>query len=267
MSSQTFEQPNNTRIKRDRWGRPMIIPPSGGAPVAYTRVSTLAKALDDTHNLTMWKCRMTAVGVATRTDLRALAASHPDDKDTLNRVVTEAMEFAGTSTSANTGTALHMFMQIADSGGDISACPAELLPDVEAYRAKMTALGVKVLASERFVVCDDLTVAGTMDRLVATHTGKIVVADIKSGASAPDYALSTAIQVATYAHGDLYDPDTGTRVPIPGVDRSVGLLIHVPQGKAECNVYSLDLEQGWQAARLAKQSRDWRKVKPVARYG
>ena len=32
-------------IPRDRWDRPLIIPPNGGQPVAYTRVSTLAKAL------------------------------------------------------------------------------------------------------------------------------------------------------------------------------------------------------------------------------
>src|SRR5690606_1008152 len=70
-------------VQRDRWGRPLIVPPGGGDPVAYTRVSTLAKALDDTSNLMAWKQRVTAVGLARRQDLRTrlagIIASHPDD--------------------------------------------------------------------------------------------------------------------------------------------------------------------------------------------
>ena len=41
-------------IPRDRWDRPLIIPPNGEQPVAYTRVSTLAKALDDLSQLMAW---------------------------------------------------------------------------------------------------------------------------------------------------------------------------------------------------------------------
>jgi hypothetical protein len=47
-----------TEIPRDRWGRPLIEPPDGGKPIGYTRVSTLAKALDDKTSLMDWKCRI-----------------------------------------------------------------------------------------------------------------------------------------------------------------------------------------------------------------
>ena len=53
-----------SEISRDRWVRPLITPVGGGKPVGYTRVSTLAKALDDTTNLTAWKLRTAAVGLA-----------------------------------------------------------------------------------------------------------------------------------------------------------------------------------------------------------
>ena len=49
-------------IPRDRWGRPLITPVDGGDPMPYTRVSTLAKALDDKTALTDWKCRQVAIG-------------------------------------------------------------------------------------------------------------------------------------------------------------------------------------------------------------
>jgi hypothetical protein len=55
----TLDKPSSD-IKRDRWGRPLITPPDGGKPVPYTRVSTLAKALDDKTALMRWKQRQTA---------------------------------------------------------------------------------------------------------------------------------------------------------------------------------------------------------------
>ena len=51
-------------IPRDRWGRPLITPVGGGKPEPYTRVSTLAKTLDDKTALSKWMCRQTAIGLA-----------------------------------------------------------------------------------------------------------------------------------------------------------------------------------------------------------
>ena len=65
-------------------GPPPIIPPDGGEPVAYTRVSTLAKALDDLNNLMAWKARKTAEGLVRRPDLltRVAGAIANGDPDT-----------------------------------------------------------------------------------------------------------------------------------------------------------------------------------------
>ena len=88
-------------IPRDRWGRPMIVPADGGKPVAYTRVSTLAKVLDDKTALTRWKQRQTAIGMSMRPDLVAKAGAKRDDKRTVDEVVEEAMVAASSSAASS----------------------------------------------------------------------------------------------------------------------------------------------------------------------
>jgi hypothetical protein len=84
--------PTNDGIQRDRYGRYMIIPPTGSKSRPYTRATTIAKALDDTYNLEQWKLRICAQGLATRPDLIArIATTSPDDKNTLNQLCTDAL--------------------------------------------------------------------------------------------------------------------------------------------------------------------------------
>ena len=56
-------------IERDRYGRPMILPPKGKEKVPYTRATTIANSLDDASALVAWKMRMAAIGLTTRPDL------------------------------------------------------------------------------------------------------------------------------------------------------------------------------------------------------
>ena len=42
----TFAPLDQPDVTRDRWERPLIIPPDGGEKEVYARVSTLAKSLD-----------------------------------------------------------------------------------------------------------------------------------------------------------------------------------------------------------------------------
>ncbi len=123
----TMNQPAPA-IARDRWGRPLITPIGGGKPIGYTRVSTLAKAIDDTEGLTQWKLRQAIIGLTRRSDLISLAASKTDDKATLNRVAKEAMDAADSGAAANTGTALHSFTETADLKGDLTRVPTSTGP-------------------------------------------------------------------------------------------------------------------------------------------
>lgn len=250
-----------SEISRDRWGRPLIIPPDGGQPMPYTRVSSMAKTLDDTSNLMAWKQRVTAVGLARRVDLRTrlagVIASHADPvggdgKRDLNAVCAEAAEAGGGSTAASTGTGIHELTEAVDRGTD----PADLLVDehlagrLRQYAEATAAL--EVLAIETFVVNDELRAAGTFDRLVRLPDGRVVVADLKTGAHDANYPLGVAVQIAIYANGSRYDPDTAARSVLDwDLDRTTGLLIHLPQKGDGCRLYALDLTAGYRAALVA----------------
>lgn len=247
-------------IPRDRWDRPLITPIDGGAPVAYTRASTLAKALDDLSNLMLWKQRKTAQGLLQRPDLLTrlagvLALGDPDTdttvKRSLNRICDDAMEAAGASTGASAGTGFHALTEAIDRGYDVPFVP-------EADRARLDAyvsatLRYEPLDVETFIVNDDLHAAGTFDRLFMCPDGRVRVADLKTGKSEADYPLATAMQLAIYATGKRYDPETGERSELhPDLDTSTGLLIHLP-ASGGCRVIPLDLERGLRAASLASE--------------
>lgn len=245
--------------RHPRWGGPMILPPGGGKPVYYSRISSFAKTLEDASGLNLWFGRMTALGLAQRRDLVSLTATtQPDDKNALNKIVEAAMAAAKSDAAANRGTALHAATEHVDLGGEVEAIDTDMRADIEAYMEATKKL--RVLAIEKFVVLDDFKLGGTFDRLVMLPDGRVVVADVKSGKDADKYAQSTAMQIALYAHGQMYDP-SGVRTPMPGVDLTTGLLIHLPAGTGTCRLYELDLTRAWQMAQLASHVKDWRKAK------
>src|SRR5215204_3364938 len=119
----TLMQFKRVEPERDRWNRPLIIPPDGGKPVAYTRVTTFIDCLEDTYQLQLWKQRTTAVGLALRPDLLLRVGSlgpQPDKledegahykkwRDAINKVCDQALEAGEASAAANIGTALHAY--------------------------------------------------------------------------------------------------------------------------------------------------------------
>ena len=257
-------------IARDRWGRPLIIPPEGGKPVAYTRVSTLAKALDDLNQLMMWKQRKTAEGLLRRPDLMtrlsgAIANGDPDTdwptKKDLNRICSEAVEAAGASKGSSAGTGFHALTEAIDRGEDPQYVGADDRARLDAYRTATE--GYTPLDAETFVVCDELRAAGSFDRLWLCPDGAVRVGDLKTGKSEPQYPLATAMQLAIYANGSRYDPATGERTPLhEDLDLSTGLLVHMP-AVGGCTVYPLDIGKGWMAAVTASVvHHDIRKWKP-----
>jgi hypothetical protein len=213
------------------------------------------------------------VGLAHRPDLRdrvaGVIASHPEDpvgagKRELTGILADAAEAGGATRAASRGTAWHDLTAAVDYGAD----PADLVDLVGQETAtrlwdyKAATSTLEVLAVERFVVVDALQAAGTLDRLYRLPDGRVVVGDVKTGTSDPDYPLAVAVQVATYAHGCLYNPDTGARTPLhPDLDPTVGLLVHLPQKGQGCKLYTLDLVAGWEAARTAAEVRAVRRLR------
>ena len=254
--------------RRDRWGRYLITTPSGKS-TGHTRATTWAKTLADTWALTEWSKRVVAVGMARRPDLVALAANKTaDDKDALREVIEAAEETGGANEKRRIGTALHEMLEIIDGGGTANV-PAQFAPHVVAYRAALESGGVRVIPEliECIAVVDSLTVAGTFDRIVEIGDSWYI-ADLKTGSDPIKFgAGEIAIQTALYAHADaLWNPATETREPMPQVDLTKALIIHLPAGDPTpvCTLHWVDIEAGWQAAQLAGTVRDWRKRKDMA---
>ena len=74
--------PFDEGVPRDGRGRPLIIPATRAGkpnlkakPVAYTRASTFASALDDGKGLTRWTARHAVIGVACSPDLAAMVGA------------------------------------------------------------------------------------------------------------------------------------------------------------------------------------------------
>ena len=244
--------------KRDHFGRYRLPVPGQPKPIVHTRVTTLVKAIDDTSNLQKWACRMTALGLVDRPDLRALVAANVDDKNALNGIVEKAMEAAKSGAGANMGTALHALCEQVDLGQ--SPKLGEFEADVNAYRACLAAAGVEILPEwvERIVRVPGLTCAGTFDRLVRLGDTTFV-ADLKTGSI--DFGHTTIpAQLACYAHGEAWDGADGYE-PLPDVDQTRGLIIHLEPGKATCTLHWCDLVAGWEFAQLCHTIREVRKRK------
>jgi hypothetical protein len=255
---------------RDGWGRPLIVPEDGGKAKPYTRVSTLSKALSDSTGLTKWKMRMMLRGAARRPDLLALvlAAAGAGDDKRLDHLAQQLLDAAGSDSKANIGTAIHQFCEAYDRGLT-PITPPEYKPVLEAY--KRATDGFAWLGIEKFVVVDELQTAGTPDRVVKMPDGRILVADIKTGAREPKYPLPTSIQIACYAHGTVYqhtrdNPRLGQLADF-GVSLTTGLMIHLPADGSGCDLYEVDLTAGWLAAQRAVWVRgvnkDRRIIKPA----
>lgn len=240
-----------TEVPRDRWGRPMVIPPAGGKPVGYRRCTTFIDVLADRWALELWKQRQVADGLARRPDLVLKAASAAGDKKTLNEVCDAAMEAAGSSAAATTGTALHALTEQLDRGFEPTIPPSSQ-GDIDAYRQATADLSMVEI--EVFVVNDDLKVGGTFDR-IAQWQGRRYVADIKTGRIDYDQG-KIAMQLAVYAGGRKYTPD-GRREPLR-VEKDWGLVIHLPAGAGECSLWWVNLADGRAGVDVASRVWGWR---------
>lgn len=246
-------------IERDRWDRPLIIPPNGGKPKAYTRCTTYVKALDDKEGLLAWKARMTGLGLAQRPDLLLSIQNTPaESKKALDKICEEAANHAGAKSRATIGTQLHGFTERLDRGETIPNL-GQFQPDIDAYLTAVKTYGLKPVEMETFVVNDELQIGGTFDRIYE-YQGQRYIGDIKTGSTLDYSAGSFAAQLAVYAHSKRYDPATGARADI-GVSQDKGIIIHLPAGEGRAQVYFIDLELGWASVGLAGEIRRWRAMK------
>jgi hypothetical protein len=251
---------------KDRWGRYKISDPATGKERGYTRVTTIAKVLDDSSSLADWKTRMAITGIVQRADLLAQASTALDDRSKLNKIANDAIDAAGAYSRANLGTALHSITQQLDLGMKPQILQG-LQADIETYVASIAAwdFGMRKEWIEVLLINDEYEYAGTADRIVTTRDGKICIFDLKTGTDLSYSFGSIAVQLAMYANADwIYDWKTGERTALPeGLDMNEGIICHLPAGEATCKFYTVDLEAGWEAAKMSFATRDWRKRKDL----
>lgn len=266
-------KPEKTDFPRDRWGRPLIVPPGGGKPVPYARPSTLAKTLSDPSALTAWIKRQTAYGLSRRPDLVALAATVTDPADdagrkTLTDVTDRAMEASASSAKADIGTAIHACVEQRLLGLPTSHYPADIRAKADQVARLLDAAGLTPAGTEMQLVNDELQTAGTTDLLLDGSRGGRFIGDLKtSGVNAPKYAgIEWAIQLACYAGAVPYSPHHSGRYDWPdriAPNQDVALIVHVPQTDHAPVLWRVDLRAGHAAAELARQVRATRKHKPL----
>lgn len=256
--------------KRDRYGRYLLPDPDNSRKeLPWTRATTFAKSISDTFGLTKWELRMAVKGVASRSDLYALAAATPiEDKGKLDRIAADAKEVAAASSGANLGSALHGFTERLDRGEQVDV-PAPWAADVNAYHAALNAAGVRILPHliERIVVVPELKVAGTLDRIVTLDDpGRpALIADVKTGKDLSYGWLEISIQLALYAHATaMWNDHAQAYETMPHVDVDQAIVMHLPAGKAQCDLYSVNIAAGWEAAQVCHAVRQWRNRRDLA---
>ena len=247
---------SEVEVPRDRYGRPMVVPPKGGKAVAYTRTTTVAGSLDDGTALVAWKLRMAAAGLTLRSDLLLAASANRDNKLEMDKLVEDAMEAAGATKQANIGTALHTLTEKYDRGEDLGVIPDEYVADIQAYADATKKF--KNVFIEQFCVLDKYKIAGTPDRVVE-YNGQLYISDLKTGSIS--YPNKIAMQLAVYAHGLPYDPATATRGSWGGVNQDKGIIVHLPAGSGKCELHFVNIKQGWKGIELAMKVRAFRDTK------
>jgi hypothetical protein len=250
---------NKVEIERDRYGRPLVKPPTGKKLVPYTRATTIANSLDDASALTAWKMRMAAIGLTVRSDLLLAINAAQDDKMAINKYIEDAMEVAGASKAATIGTALHAFTEKIDLGQELGPVPEQWAGDLVAYENATKKLN-KIFI-EQFSVLDKYKIAGTPDRVVE-YQGERYIADIKTGRI--DHPNNIAIQLAIYANGLPYDVATATRGTWGPVNKDKAIIIHLPAGTGICKLVWIDIAEGWRGLQFAMKVRKWRDKKGLA---
>lgn len=293
----TDVDPLDEGVPRNGRGAPLIIPCKRGKPdmkaklVAYMRASTLCKALDGASNgLTKWKLRHAVVGVAIRPYLSAQIAAlgpnvnayEPEDKRNLDALIEQAHDASGGNDKANYGTVVHTLTEpdrdpLAFDEAD-DELRKSIARDAAAYAQLVEELGLVVVATEVFVVNDELLVAGTFDHayrltrdLVLKLDGKpvtipadtVLLGDKKTGTL---HIGAHAIQLATYARAKRYDHVTGERTALD-VSPQWGLAVHIPRGEGKAVAVVVDLHLGYAAAKLAKAAHDYGLAANVRKLG
>jgi hypothetical protein len=283
-------------IPRDQWGRPLIAPSSaqGGwcRPVGMTRASTLGGVLESQWGLNRWRSRQIARGLSMRPDLvlaLQTCTAAPEDKSRIDEICDKAFEHAEGTAAATIGTSIHHLADFVDK---------ELtVPDVGPYNATVNAYRETVShftfhLIEQFTVCEELSTAGTPDRLCSPN-GYLVapdmtvitpddrlVWDLKTSSTSDYFGIKFTCQFTPYALGQPYrhlesrSVGRGKAIEVRGEyldwpdgirpSRKWGLICHAPAGEDFADLHWVPIESaGVELSEMSVRALEWRKAQLI----
>lgn len=236
---------NQHDFQRDTWGRPLIVPATGGKARPYSRASSYTSLLTDHFGLEKWKKRCVAQGVVNNPSLVQVAAESLEDSRAFDHVVDQMFVAGGGDAAAKLGTAIHDALAQFDQGlKTYDEIPAEFQPHADQWKRALELHGFEVIPEyvECHLVCDTYEVAGSADNILRRKSdGALVIADKKTGKSISPKPIDYAGQLFLYAHSELYDVRTGERTPI-SIDTHTAYLFHLPASGTKCDVYEINLQ-------------------------
>jgi hypothetical protein len=271
-------------LPRTSNGNPMIVPRGETVPVEYTRASAMADFLaHDIFYLKRWEIRYLIPWLARSPDLiewastlyystGPLTGTLPLDErkrvgEQIDQIAAMVLERSAIHEAANAGSAVH---EVTVPGHPGAPLHPKLAAAAKAYH-QITSAFTRV-ASEVFVVNDELKVGGTFDSgyLSPEYPGCVLIGDTKSGKSV--HQAEFEIQLACYSRGEVY---LGSPVEENGrwhdqrltfeeffglpVNQKVAYLVHVPvEGTPKPRVIKMDLVRGWDLAQQCAEVRDAR---------
>jgi hypothetical protein len=259
-------EPDHDGICRDGRGSPRIILPDGRKVLSYSRASSYGDALDDKSNLIAWSQANALRGAIAEPPLLDRFGQVDDGwvtqeaKDAAKRVIEDLARAGGSEVKADKGTNVHAWTELLDKGHDLNTL-LEQIPD-EHYADLMAYAWVtedyEHLLIEQFCVLDTHKVAGTPDRVTRMPGQKcpvcereVYIWDLKTGRVS--FAQKMAVQLAIYSRSSLYrqvEVDGGVygnRHPLPEVCQHRGVILNLPAGSGQADLYWIDIEAGWHA--------------------
>jgi hypothetical protein len=270
-----------------------IVPPEGGEPVKYQRMTRFIDVFADKSNLIKRDIRFAVAGSVKYADKLA-ELNVEDDRYEIDQIADKAGREAGKWHSADYGTAMHALTEDYDNGfltnpdfktipdtpavSELERGPMNMLngmkeamaKDLMGYVALVEAYQIETVHAESTIVIDDYRVAGTTDRFSKINNpmtlpyddeADCTTVDLKTGRI--DYGRrEKAMQLAGYSISQLYNPTTHERKD-HGASRKLGYIIHSPAGKGVSEIVAVKLERPIKFLAKAHEIQEIRKTKEV----
>ncbi len=253
-------------------------------PRGLMRVTNLVGAFEDTRALSVWEQGMGLIGLALSPELHEelvllvhqardagvnfeLLRDYPDLKEALAgaphdqakqelSIIGRAKVIAKASAAAQRGTNRHTAWEHRGKTDQLIGTPdiQTCVVDAEALLREAGLERVRGL-SERVVRNTVVNAVGKFDDILyEPKTKRLLMADLKTKATAFYSWLTVDAQLATYAwseymltpDGQSYEPG-----PVDYVDLTEGVILHVPSDGGPARLERADLVNGWEAAQLA----------------